>query len=281
MTLGAFAETASEHWSRPANALAGARSMVRSVALTAAACVWTDDPDIVRCLYGHAVFPEHRATFREFLRDLKSIGDVVTTRTLLEIVASGKVPLGRYFHLSFDDGFANAFEVAAEELAAERIPATMFVTTDFVGADYDTVARYFRKLRSYGRPVRIATWAQIYAAAAAGLEIGSHTRSHTRLSCIDHDGSQLRDEITVSKHVIEEKLGRFCESFAWPFGTMADIGPAGFAAIKAAGYTCCFTAVRGRILPGKTDPFIIPRHHVEFPWPRSHIRLWARDVRES
>jgi peptidoglycan/xylan/chitin deacetylase (PgdA/CDA1 family) len=255
--------------------------MARSVAFTAAACVWSDDPDIVRCLYGHAVFPEHRATFREFLRDLKSSGDVVTTRTLFEIAASGKAPRGRYFHLSFDDGLANVFEVAAEELAAEGLPATIFVTTDFVGADYDAVAGYFRKLRAYARPVRIATWAQISAAAAAGLEIGSHTRSHTRLSDIDHDGSQLRDEIAVSKHIIEEKLGRTCEAFAWPFGTMADIGPAGFVAIKAAGYTCCFSAVRGRILPGKTDPFTVPRHHVEFHWPRSHVRLFARGFRES
>jgi hypothetical protein len=86
MTLGAFAETASDAWSHPANALGRARSMARSVAFTAAACVWSDDPDIVRCLYGHAVFPEHRATFREFLRDLKSSGDVVTTRTLFETI---------------------------------------------------------------------------------------------------------------------------------------------------------------------------------------------------
>jgi hypothetical protein len=281
MTLGAFAETASDAWSPPASALAQARSMARSVVLRAAARVWRDAPDIVRCLYGHAVFPEHRATFREFLRDLKSIGDVVTTRTLLEIAAFGKAPRGRYFHLSFDDGFANVFEVAAEELAAERLPATIFVTTDFVGADYDTIAGYFRGLRAYARPVRIATWAQISAAAAAGLEIGSHTRRHTRLSDIDHDAPQLRDEIAVSKYTIEEKLGRTCEAFAWPFGTMADIGSAGLEAIKAAGYTCCFSAVRGRILLGETDPFKLPRHQVEFHWPRSHIRLWARGFREG
>jgi peptidoglycan/xylan/chitin deacetylase (PgdA/CDA1 family) len=254
--------------------------MARSLVLTAAARVWSDDPDIVRCLYGHAVFPEQRATFREFLRELKRSGDVVTTRALFEIAASSKAPRGRYFHLSFDDGLANVFEVAAEELAAEGLPATVFVTTDLVGADYDTVAGYFRKLRAYARPVRTATWSQISAAVAAGLEIGSHTRSHARLSDIDHDGSQLRDEIAVSKHIIEVKLGRTCDAFAWPFGTMADIGPAGFAAIKAAGYTCCFSAVRGRILPGKTDPFVVPRHQVEFHWPRSHVRLWARGFRD-
>jgi hypothetical protein len=52
-------------------------------------------------------------------------------------------------------------------------------------------------------------------------------RFTTRVSDIDHHGSQLRDEIAVSKHIIEDKLGRTCESFAWPFGTMANIGPAG------------------------------------------------------
>jgi hypothetical protein len=228
----------------------------------------------VRCLFGHAVFPEHRSTFREFLRELKSNGDVVTTRTLLEIAASSKAPRGRYFHLSFDDGLANVFEVAAEELAAEGLPATVFVITDLVGAEYDAVAGYFRKLTTYARPVRIPTWAEI--SAAPGLEVGSHTRTHTRLSDIDHDGSQLRDEIVVSKHIIEEKLGRPCEAFAWPFGTTADIGPAGFAAIKVAGYTCSFSGVRDDTLPGKTKPFILPRHQVEFHWPRSHIRLWAR-----
>lgn len=281
MERAQFAETAVEAWAPVAGVVPLLRKAARDALIATAAPFTQDAADVVRCLYSHAVFPEHRDAFRAFLRDLKNRGDVISTSTLLEIVASGCAASGRHFHLSFDDALANVFEVAAEEIAAAKVPATVYVPTDLVGQDYETLASYFRNLSAYAKPVRLASWDQIRAGAAAGVEIGSHTRRHARLSALEGDAARLQDEIATSKVIIEEKLGRPCKSFAWPYGTMADIGPQGAATIRSAGYTSAFSAVRGRVRPGTSDPFDLPRHHVEFHWPASQIAAWTRGFRED
>lgn len=125
------------------------------------------------------------------------------------------------------------------------------------------------------------TWAQVLEAAAAGFEIGSHTKSHARLSDISHDMKRLSDELTASKQIIEAKTGGACISFAWPYGTNADVDEKALEEIRAAGYLVSFSAVRGRVEPGSTDLFQVPRHQIEMHWPLSHAVLWAKGFRES
>ena len=59
-----------------------------------------------------------------------------------------------------------------------------------------------------------------------------------------------------------------------------DIDSAARAAITAAGFSANFSAVRGRVEPGRTDVMDIPRHQVEFHWPLHELLLWARGFRE-
>ena len=80
--------------------------------------------------------------------------------------------------------------------------------------------------------------------------------------------------------IIEARVGRPCTSFAWPYGTASDIDSATRAAIDAAGFRANFSAVRGRVEPGRTDVMDIPRHQVEFHWPLHELLVWARGFRE-
>ncbi|MEO6217666.1 MAG: polysaccharide deacetylase family protein [Sphingomonas sp.] len=276
-----FATTAREAWSRPSGFTNRLRRAVRNNLLFAASRLPRPPATkFVRCLYGHAVFPENANSLRAFLRTIKQQGEFIDTATLLSILRSGEEPDGRFFHLSFDDGFANVLEAGGEIFVAERVPWTMFVATDLVEAPVDTLERYFSQLNAYAAPVRIMSWDQVRAVAEFGGEIGCHTRTHARLSQISGDPLRLADEILGARKKIESETGRSCTAFAWPYGTARDIDASARRAIADAGFDICFSAVRGRVEPGVTLPMDVPRHQVEYHWPMHERLLWASGFRE-
>jgi peptidoglycan/xylan/chitin deacetylase (PgdA/CDA1 family) len=60
------------------------------------------------------------------------------------------------------------------------------------------------------------SWEQLSRLANAGWEIGSHTRTHPRLTQLDDDA--IAEELTGSRHDCEQWLDRPCESLAYPYG---------------------------------------------------------------
>ena len=61
------------------------------------------------CLYCHYVFDDQKDKFSKIIRSLKKNGSFVNTATCIAML-EGSIPInGRYFHLSFDDGFPNIF----------------------------------------------------------------------------------------------------------------------------------------------------------------------------
>jgi peptidoglycan/xylan/chitin deacetylase (PgdA/CDA1 family) len=124
------------------------------------------------------------------------------------------------------------------------------------------------------------SWAQVKALRAAGWDIGSHTRHHSRLSQAA-DRRCLVDEIVGAKTDIEQALGEPCRFMSWPFGTAADVNAAALDVIDEAGFDLCFSAIRGRVRPGSTQRLSVPRHHVEADWPWLHIRYFASGGRED
>ncbi|SLN11568.1 Polysaccharide deacetylase [Roseivivax jejudonensis] len=271
MPLG-FAETEAQAYPRrPPQARL--RAAAKSAVLHCAPWLRRPAPRFVRCLYAHAIFPEQRSIFADTLAALRTRGDIIDSATLSELIADGTPPDGRYFHLSFDDGFANVVENGAESLDAAGVPATIFVCSGFPDAAPARLRDWFQGMSAYARPVRPMNWDQIRAFHAAGGEIGVHTRSHARLSMLEHDTKALQAEIAGAKSEIEERICAPCTTFAWPFGRASDIGPRGRQAVAAAGFQLAFSAVRGCVRPG-TDPMDVPRHQIEFHWPRGDLRAW-------
>lgn len=111
-----FASSARQAWRRPASPVAIGRALARSAALSIAGPFMQPGTDFIRCLYGHAVFPEHQLKFRSWIRSLKNIGEFISTPTLVALMNERKPQRGRYFHLSFDDGFANVATVGGPVL---------------------------------------------------------------------------------------------------------------------------------------------------------------------
>ena len=60
------------------------------------------------------------------------------------------------------------------------------------------------------------SWSQIRELDAAGVEIGSHSLSHPRLTGLDDKA--LQTELTDSRLALEDKLGKPVTSFAYPYG---------------------------------------------------------------
>jgi peptidoglycan/xylan/chitin deacetylase (PgdA/CDA1 family) len=179
------------------------------------------------------------------------------------------------FHLSFDDGFRNVITNAWPVLRQLGIPATFFVPTSVIGADYQVVEDYCLNVTNYGGVIEMASWDALARAQEEGLTIASHTRTHVRFSAISTSIAKMEDEIFGSKTDLEARLGRPCRYISWPYGRVTDADEKSLACVKKAGYEACFGAFRGRVNPGKTDPYLIPRHHFEPQWPISHLKYFA------
>jgi peptidoglycan/xylan/chitin deacetylase (PgdA/CDA1 family) len=233
-----------------------------------------DEPAFLRCLYLHYVYDDQVEAFRTILTRLQRLGRFISTDEAWQI-ASGRKPLdGRYFHLSIDDGFDNIHRNAFPVMQSLGIPALLFLPTALIGQPEEK-QRESWWVGGVHRPTRLFDWDAAREMQQAGVEMGSHTRHHARLSDISGDRSRLDDEVRGSKLEMEDRLGVPCRFISWPYGTGRDIDDTSLAAIEAAGYDGCFSAVRGRVLTGKTSPFYIPRHHFEPQWPWYHVRYFA------
>jgi hypothetical protein len=234
------------------------RRAARSVALSALGTVSARlKGSFLRALYFHGVRPHEAGNFAELLERLGRDADFVSTETCLAMLNGTKPIQGRFFHLSFDDGHRSLFEHAVPVLKRLNIPAVFFVCTSWVRADS-----------------KFLTWEDLGKLRSDGFEIGSHTRTHANLTEVALAG-KLEEEIAGSKGEIERRLRAACPYFAWPFGRKRDINKIALEAVVKAGYQACFGAFRGSIHAGRTDPFQIPRHHLEAGWPWKHVRYFA------
>ncbi|MBI4789642.1 MAG: polysaccharide deacetylase family protein [Chloroflexi bacterium] len=100
--------------------------------------------------------------------------------------------------LTFDDGYSDNYANAFPVLKQHNFPATFFVISQFVEEN------------RWG----YASWAQLDEMVKAGMEIGSHTRTHPDL--YRRTLAFQTNEIAGSKLLIEERLGTPVLSFSYP-----------------------------------------------------------------
>lgn len=253
------------------------RSLLRSNVLSVSSLLnKKQEGKYLRCLYCHYVFDDQREDFEKLMIKLKQIGQFVDTSTCLQMLLDNKMIDQRYFHLSFDDGFRNNFTNAIPILSKLKIPAIFFVPSSFIEADWDITFKYCLQTMHYRGVIEMLKWNDIHEILSFGFEIGSHTKTHMRFSAISNDLNLMKEEILGSKIEIETNTGVECKYISWPFGKLRDADDKSLQMVKSAGYTACFGAYRGTILPGKTNIYSIPRHQFEVQWPVSHTLFFAR-----
>lgn len=163
-------------------------------------------------------------------------------------------PHPRTLVVTFDDACRSVGELAAPILARYGIPGTVFVPTDYAGTD--------RPMGWSGHEMWIGTqhedellclgWDRLRELAAAGWEVGSHTCSHPRLAQ-EPDPGRIAMELTESRRICEERMGRPCDSLAYPY---SDYDRRSVEAAGAAGYSFAATVPRA------------PEAALPLQWPR-------------
>jgi peptidoglycan/xylan/chitin deacetylase (PgdA/CDA1 family) len=163
--------------------------------------------------------------------------------------------------ITFDDGYEDNCRDAIPWLIAEKVPFTYFVSTCHV-----LEQRPFEHDVKRGIPLAPNTTGQLREMAAAGVELGAHTRNHVDCGRIG-DEQWLHEEIAGSKRDLEQMIDRAVRYFAFPYGLRANLSEAAFRVAFAAGFWGVCSAYGDYNAPGD-DPFHIHRIHGDPSWPR-------------
>lgn len=134
----------------------------------------------------------------------------------------------RVIAISFDDGYLDIWEYAFPILKKYDIKATIFVITSRIND-------------SSGGPKDFLSWFELKQMQSSGLvDIQSHT--HTHIRCDVSGKEHIREELNLSKKLIEEKLNKTCNFICWPWGKYNSLA---ISLAKECGYTGAVTSERG------------------------------------
>jgi peptidoglycan/xylan/chitin deacetylase (PgdA/CDA1 family) len=156
--------------------------------------------------------------------------------------------------LTFDDAFRNFFEYAFPVLRQYNFPATLFVITSYCGLRNNWPSQ---PLVPAIPTFELMPWVEVEEVARAGIEIGSHSATHARMSQLSE--AEVEEELRVSRRVIEDRIGKTIETFAYPYG---DFTPAVRTVVGRHFRLACSTELE--FVSPKSDPLSLPRIDVYY-----------------
>jgi len=222
----------------------------------------------IRTITYHHVFDDERKDFERQLRYMKNIGEFISMDQVYAMVQGQNKIDGKYFCITFDDGFHNTYSNMMEITSRLKVPVIIYLPTDYIGSDpgeldYGLVYKRFAPRNT--KLLRFLNWDQCREMLDHQVIFGSHTKAHPLLSSLNEN--EIEFELTESKRIIEEELGTDCLHFAIPRGrTDRDFDPdiTRKLAIKS-GYQTIVTTIRGTNQKGD-DPYLLKREHLIAGW---------------
>ena len=177
-----------------------------------------------------------------FRRQVKYLSDAgytsLSLKGLISTLKNGNELPDKPVVLTFDDGFKNFYSQAFPVLSEYSFCATVFLVTDFCGKYNDWSGNPVELPRS-----ELLSWSDIKALNDAGIEFGSHTKTHPDLTKLSR--TEAEAEITQSKTAIEDTIGTEAVTFAYPFGR----SNASVRNIAAANFEASCSVDLGKITP--------------------------------
>ena len=188
--------------------------------------------------------------FAAFCRFFRKHFRVVRLSEQIEACREGR-DMGGTLSVTFDDGYADNFLVAAPILTQMKIPATFFVTTGFIGSTI--VPPWDDRLRV---PQHWMNWEQVRVLHAQGFEIGCHGDRHLSLSATEPEVIYI--DLETSREKLNRELGVRIGLFAYPFGGRGDISERSREIVQKIGFDCCLSCFGG-VNPATSDPYHLRR----------------------
>jgi peptidoglycan/xylan/chitin deacetylase (PgdA/CDA1 family) len=198
-----------------------------------------------------------------------AVGPLTLTRQVSWLLGRGYRPVtaadvlsgdSRLLHVTFDDAYRSV-ATALPTLERLGVQSTVFACPAYAdeGRPLDVVEL---AAEAAAQPDELATmdWPELRRLAKQGVEIGSHTLLHSKLTRLSD--RELDRELRESRARIEAELGKPCRFLAYPYG---EEDARVRLAARDAGYEAAFT-LPGRQMP--PDPFAVPR-----------IGVYRRDAR--
>lgn len=159
--------------------------------------------------------------FAEQMATLQRLGlRGVSMGTLVDAMRAGRQR--GLVGITFDDGYLSVLESALPELRRRGFAASVFIISGRLGGTNEWDG---------GPAWPLLSGHQVAELAAAGMEIGSHGATHTRLAGLP--ARQLEAEISGSRARLSELVGASLRGFAYPYGSM---DAAARQAVRDAGY---------------------------------------------
>jgi peptidoglycan/xylan/chitin deacetylase (PgdA/CDA1 family) len=192
---------------------------------------------------GHYVDP---ATFRKQMAVLRRFG--YRSVRLADAVTQ---PLPkRPVVISFDDGYRNFQTNALPVLKEYGFGSTVFLVSEQIGGDnrWDVLEGDVSE--------SLMNQEEIAACIREGVEFGSHSSSHARLTQVDQ--SLAWSEISDSKSSLEAKFRIPITTFCYPYGAQNEQTRR---MVEKAGYVCACSTDKG-INDSTTDRFALRRINV-------------------
>lgn len=163
--------------------------------------------------------------------------------------------------LTFDDGWKSQYQLALPLLRKYGFKAVFYVYPDFVNC-----------------PAAMS-WEQLRELASQGHCIGSHSKSHAKLTeRRPGEGprayrARLRDECRLSARTISAKLGLPVRDFCYPYGFY---NQALFGVLEEEGYLTAVT-VSPQINTAEDDPLLLGRYQVNQSTSLETFKGWLQE----
>ena len=203
--------------------------------------------------------------FDEQMDQVRQLGyTVVDLDAVLDFYGAGRPLPPKAVLITFDDGYHDNLDNAAEVLKKYGYPAVLFVPIGYL--DDRHPLPHEERLAAQGILNRTIDWTEMADLERAGIRIESHGISHRPLADLELD--EAAREIALSKLRLEERLERPVRAFSYVKGSEAHYKPVHLSLVRQAGYDVAFTAVSGSNSP-TTDPLQLRRYNIEPYSPRT------------
>jgi len=180
----------------------------------------------------------------------------------LEQMNNGSLRGDKNILISIDDGNRSVYRAYQEVFKPLKIKPLLAVYPSIIGK------------KKYA-----LTWDQLRYLSGQGCTIASHGYQHRSITekLYSSNRKSFKNEIFLSKKILEKKLGRKVEVFVYPYGARSDVT---IKYLKKAGYKYAFTVDRGMVnLADRSDSaFELPRYMLTRPNEKS---LFASIIRNS